>query len=105
MNKKKYWTGIVDVTSEELPDGIKGALYRVVTYADNYQNFVEKVTTILANFGDTVLVIEESSTLSDFLENGYIDQDHEIYEMLETATKNKQDVICGGIEYYSFDDA
>lgn len=105
MKTEKYWTGIADVTSEELPKNIKGAIYRVLTFAESYETFVQKVTDILSKAGDTLTIIEEAEPLAKFLEHSWVEDDHEIYEMMETAEKNKQDVVCGEIEYYSYDDA
>ena len=105
MRTSDYWTGIVDVSSTELPNGAKGAVYRVLTFAEDYDSFLTKVTTVLAASGDTVAFIEEAETLTDFLQHHRLDKSHEIHEMMQTAEKSNVDVVCGDIEYYSFDDA
>lgn len=109
MNKsidaKKFYTGIADVTSEELPENAKGAVYRVLTYADDYESFVDKVRAVLYDSGDTLIFIEEPEPLSKFLKHNWVTEEHEICEMMVTADKNKGDVVCGEIEYYAFDDA
>ena len=105
MNTEEYWTGIADVNSSELPNAARGAVYRVVTYAKDYDLFVQKVTDVLSSSGDILTMIEEPERLSTFLEHGWVEKDHEIYEMMRTAEKNKQDVVCGEVEYYTLDDA
>ncbi len=105
MQTNNYWTGLADVTSKELPKGVKGAIYRVLTYAESYEAFIQKVTEVLENSGDKVSVVEEAEVLTDFLKHSWLIEDHEIYEMMETSEKNREDVVSGQIQFYSYDDA
>ena len=105
MKVDDYWTGLVDVISDELPKNVEGAIYRVLTFADNYETFLEKVTEILGNSGDKVIIIEEAESLVDFLNHSWLTENHEIYEMIPTAEKNKNDVVSGQIEFYTHNDA
>ncbi len=73
----------------ELPKDVKGAIYRVLTFAENRETFVKKVTEILENSGDEVIFIEEVESLTEFLEHSRLIDDHEIYEVMPTAEKNK----------------
>jgi glutathionylspermidine synthase len=100
METGKYWTGIADVTSDEMPSNISGAVYRVLTFAENYKAFIQKVTEVLKNSGDTLFIIEEPENLTEFLKQSWLTGDHEIYEMMPTAEKNQDDVVCGEIGYY-----
>jgi hypothetical protein len=100
MDTGKYWTGIADVTSDEMPPNISGAVYRVLTFAENYEAFIQKVTDVLKISGDTLFMIEDPENLTEFLKHNWLIEDHEIYEMMPTAEKNQDDVICGEIEYY-----
>jgi hypothetical protein len=104
MDTGKYWTGMADVTSDEMPPNISGAVYRVLTFAENFEAFNQKVTDVLKNSGDTLFIIEEPENLIEFLKNNWLTDDHEIYEMMPTAEKNQGDVVCGGIEYYFEED-
>lgn len=60
MKTDDYWTGLADVISDELPENVKGANYRVLTFAESYEGFVQKVTETLENSGDKVIFIEEA---------------------------------------------
>lgn len=88
-----FWTGIADVTSDELPVEAKGAVYRVVTFASDYEAFFLKVSDVLADSGDTLTFIEEPEQVSHFLRHSWVKKDHEVYEMMVTADKNKGDVV------------
>ena len=105
METEKYWTGIADITSNELPENLSGAVYRVLTFAEDYETFVQKVAEVLQKSGDTLFMIEEAENLTEFLKHNWLIEDHEIYEMMPTAEKNKDDVVCGQINYYAQDDA
>ncbi len=105
IDETKFWTGIADVTSAELPPNTQGAVYRVLTYAQDYESFLKKVTDVLRNSGDSLAYLEEPEILADFLKHDWVGDDHEICEMMITADKNKEDVVCGEAEYYVFDDA
>ncbi len=100
MDTGKYWTGIADVTSDEMPPNISGAVYRVLTFAENYEAFIQKVTDVLKNSGDTLFIIEDPENLTEFLKHNWLIEDHEIYEMMPTAEKNQDDVVSGEIQYY-----
>ncbi len=105
METEKYWTGIADVTSNEISENISGAVYRVLTFAEDYETFVQKVADVFQKSGDTLFIIEEAENLTKFLKHTWLVEDHEIYEMMPTAEKNKEDVVCGQINYYAQDDA
>lgn len=105
INTAHFWTGIADVTSPELPSDVQGAVYRVLTYAADYESFARKVADVIPMSGDELQYVEEPESLSDFLRHDWVTEDHEIFEMMKTANRNKQDVICGDIEYYTYDDA
>jgi len=105
MQTNNYWTGLADVTSKELPKSVKGAIYRVLTYAESYEAFIQKVSEVLENSGDEVSIVEEAEVLTDFLKHSWLIEDHEIYEMMETSEKNREDVVSGQIQFYSYDDA
>ena len=102
---EKFWTGIADVTSEDFPENVKGAVYRVLTYTDDCDSFLVKVKSVLSASGDTLILIEEPERLSDFVKHDWVYKDHEIFEMMITADKSRADVVCGEAEYYSSDDA
>jgi len=97
METEKYWTGVADITSSKLPKNIAGAVYRVLTFAEDYETFVQKVTDVLQNSGGTLFIIEEAENLTESLKHNWLIEDHEIYEMIPTAEKNKDDVVCGQI--------
>ena len=105
MEMKEYWTGIADVASDTLPANIKGALYRVVTFAEDREAFTAKVQRVLLEAGDRLLYIEETETVDSFLKQSWVDNDHEIFELIETAKRQKANVVCGDAEFYSFDDS
>jgi hypothetical protein len=105
MNTEYYWTGIADVTSNSLPQGAKGAVYRVLTFAIDHDMFAQKVTDHFSRSDDTLLSIESAEQLCDFLEHSWVADDHEIHAMMQTADRDRHDVICGGTQYYSEDDA
>ena len=104
METDKYWTGIADVTSNNLTKNVKGAVYRVLTFAEDYEAFYRKVETTLRISGDTLVFMEEPEVLADFLKHSWLDKEHEIYGMMKASEKNNQDVVCGEVEYYTFDD-
>lgn len=105
IDAEKYWTGLADVTSRHLPSDVKGAIYRVLTYAADCDAFVRKVSKVLSDSGDTLSFMEEPELLAAFLSHEWVEKDHEIFGMMITAEKSKDDVVCGDPEYYSFDDA
>ncbi|MCO6511272.1 MAG: hypothetical protein J5I65_10830 [Aridibacter famidurans] len=100
MDTDKYWTGLADVVSDYIPSNAKGAIYRVLTFSESYDEFVEKVRTILKKSGDILLVIEEPELLKDFLTHDFVSDDHEIWDLMEQAAKKPQDVVCGDLELY-----
>lgn len=105
MKSDDYWTGLADVISDDLPENVKGAIYRVLTFAESHDDFIQKVTEILENSGDKLIFVEEAENLTEFLKHSWLLEDHEIYEMMPTAEKNKNDVVTGQIEFYAHDDA
>ena len=106
MKTDNYWTGLADVTSQytEARKDIKGAIYRVITFAESYEAFVQKVEDVLCNSGDVLLLIEEPESLTAFLKNGWLEDDHEIYEMFDQAEISKNDVVSGEIQHYGYEE-
>ncbi len=103
-DKQNYWTGLADFTTSEMPSNAIGIVARVVTFAEGYDEFYEKVREINTNMGGQLIIIEEPSNVSDFFDQ-QLDKDHEIYEILETAHKFPNDVVYGEYHYYTSDDA
>ena len=101
---KNYWTGLADFISNEMPSNAIGIVARVVTYAVTFEDFETKVRDIEENSGGSLIVIEEPFRVADFLKKA-LDENHEIYELLETAKKNLDDVVYGKYKYYTQNDA
>jgi hypothetical protein len=104
MNIENYWTGLADFTTNEMPPNAIGIIARVTTYALGYEEFIRKVSEINSKMGGKLIVIEDACEVSDFLIHD-LHEDHEIYEMLETAQKFPNDVVYGNFNYYTKDDA
>lgn len=105
MDTDQFWTGIADVSSDEFPEQIRGSLYRVVTFATDLEAFEKKVREILSKIGHKLVVLEEPEVLTDFLRHDWVQEDDEIYEMMQTSQNNKENVVCGDPEYYNYDEA
>ena len=109
MNYANYWTGLADFISNgdyEMPGDSIGVIVRVVTLANNKDEFIKKVDEVFQNIGLKLIVIEEVELFNVFLDKEFVTEDHEIYEFWdEIINLNDYDVVCGYFHFYSSDDA
>lgn len=108
MNYQYYWTGLANMVSDgayQMPINAIGLITRVVTFANSYDEFLQKVSDVADKSGLKLIHLDEAEVLSDFLAHQWVTDDHEIYEIMEQAEKIVENVVSGEIEYYTHDDA
>ena len=105
MNEHYFWTGLADFKTDYMPLNAIGVVARIVTHAESYEAFYEKVDQMYRNEGWVLNYINESSRVSEFLFEEWVTEDHEIHEMLEQAKKCPNDVVHGEFAYYTHNDA
>lgn len=108
MNYQDYWTGLANLVSDgtyEMPENAIGMITRFVTFATNYDDFLQKANDVAKKSGLKLIFIEEPERVNAFLKHQWATDDHEIYELLEQAEKIKENVVCGEFHYYTHNDA
>jgi hypothetical protein len=93
---RELWIGVVEVlTKSSVGDGNTRAFTNVVTWATTASDFVNSVTTVFAEYGWTVLSVENQRPIAS--ETGF---EEEITEIIERAKLIREACIFGTFHYY-----
>ena len=96
ISMQELWIGVVEVLTEpSLGDGNTRAFTNVITWATSASDYNNAVTTVLAEYGWTLLCTENERPIAG--ETGF---DEEITEIIERARQNPKACIFATFHYY-----
>jgi hypothetical protein len=92
---KELWTGMVEVLTAPAEVGNTKAFTNVVAWASSGEEFAKAVTLVFADYGWTVIDIEENRPISMCNR-----MNEELAELVERAKNNSNACIYGTFHYY-----
>ena len=96
ISMQELWIGVVEVLTEpSVGDGDTRAFTNVVTWAATASDYLRSVTEVFAEYGWTVLGIENERPIAN--ETGF---NEEITDIIERAKQNPNACIYATFYYY-----